>query len=293
MAQSRQAETNLLSRLANPRLDSGFPRDVDDEARRDEQERKVTHTSVPPGGFVQMLVKIGLVALVVEIFIMLGFYWLGMELSDWRFALLDAGLLAVTVSIIAYYAFVRPKDRQIREMMAALEDARLKAENLARFDMLTGTLSRRAILEALDAEIERARRHGHSLACLMLDLDRFKKINDTHGHQFGDKALHCVAQVISGLCRTNDHLGRYGGEEFLMILPETRIEGATRFAERVRLAVAETNLDRRQERITLSIGVTEWRKDHGSSSTLIAEADRALLEAKAAGRNNVVARQSV
>lgn len=253
----------------------------------------MTRSSVPAGGFVPMIVKIALVALVVEAFIMLGFYWLGMDLSNWRFALLDAGLLAVMVAVIAYFAFVRPKDRQIQAIMAALDEARLKAENLSRFDALTGVLSRRTILEALDKEVERAKRHGHALTCLMLDLDHFKKINDTHGHQFGDKALHRVAQVVSGLCRTNDHLGRYGGEEFLMILPETRIDGAIRFAERVRLAVAETRLDRFEERITLSIGVGEWHDDERSSNTLIAKADRALLEAKAAGRNHVVASQRV
>lgn len=253
----------------------------------------MTQSSVPAGSFVPMIVKIALVALVVEAFIMLGFYWLGMDLSNWRFALLDAGLLAVMVAVIAYFAFVRPKDRQIQAIMAALDEARLKAENLSRFDALTGVLSRRTILEALDKEVERAKRHGHALTCLMLDLDHFKKINDTHGHQFGDKALHRVAQVVSGLCRTNDHLGRYGGEEFLMILPETRIDGAIRFAERVRLAVAETRLDRLEERITLSIGVGEWHDDERSSNTLIAKADRALLEAKAAGRNHVVASQRV
>lgn len=251
----------------------------------------MTLTPVAPASFVLMIVKIALLALVVETFIMLGFYWLGVGLSDWRFALLDAGLLAVTVGIIAYFAFIRPKDRQIQSIMADLEQARVKAENLARFDALTGTLSRRAILEALNEEVERARRHGHALTCLMLDLDRFKTINDTHGHQFGDKALHRIAQVISDLCRTSDHLGRYGGEEFLMILPETRIDGAVRLAERVRLAVAETSLDRHEKRITLSIGATEWRDDESSASTLIAEADRALLEAKAAGRNHVVANQ--
>jgi diguanylate cyclase (GGDEF)-like protein len=253
----------------------------------------VTQSSVPPGGFVLMIVKIAFVALVVEALIMLGFYWLGIELSNWTFALLDAGLLAVTVAVIAYFAFVRPKDRQIQAIMAALDEARLKAENLSRFDSLTGLLSRRAILEALDEEVERAKRHGHALSCLMLDLDHFKTINDTHGHQFGDKALHRIAQVVSGLCRTSDHLGRYGGEEFLMVLPETRIDGAIRFAERVRLAVAETCLDQHEERISLSIGVSEWHDDERSSNALIAEADRALLEAKAAGRNHVVVSRRV
>lgn len=243
------------------------------------------------GGFVLMIVKIALVALIVESIIMLTFYWLGMELSNWRFALLDAALLAISVAFISYFAFVRPKDRKIQAIMAALDEARLEAEKLSRFDALTGVLSRRAILESLDEEVERARRHGHSLTCLMLDLDRFKKLNDTHGHQFGDEALHRVAQVVSRLCRTSDHLGRYGGEEFLIILPETRIDGAVRFAERVRLAVAETSLDQHEERVTLSIGVSEWRDDESSSTMLVADADRALLEAKAAGRNHVVASQ--
>ena len=239
-----------------------------------------------------MIVKIALVALVVEAVIMLSFYWLGAELASWKFALLDAGLLAILVAFIAHYAFVRPKDRQIQSMMAELEEARLKAEELARFDSLTGVLSRRAILEALDEETERARRHGDGLACLMLDLDRFKTINDKYGHQFGDKALRRIARVIAELCRAYDHLGRYGGEEFLLILPETRISGAVAFAERVREAVAATVLNGDDERITLSIGVAEWLSDDGSPDTLIAEADQALFEAKAAGRDQVVAHGS-
>lgn len=240
-----------------------------------------------------MIVKIALVMLAVEVLIMLGFYLLEVQLPDWKLALVDASLLAIIVATVAYFAFLRPKDRQIREMMAALEEARLDAENLARFDALTGVLSRRALFEALDAEAVRAKRYNIALSCLMIDIDRFKIINDTYGHQFGDKILQRIAQVISGHCRTNDHLGRYGGEEFLIILPETRIDGATRFAERVRSAVAETSLDQIEERVTLSIGVAEWSDGDGSASRLISQADRALLEAKAAGRNRTMASQSV
>jgi len=231
--------------------------------------------------------------LAVELLIMLGFYWLELQISDWRLALVDAGLLAVIVATIAYFAFVHPKDQQIRAVMAALEEAKLEAETLARFDVLTGVLSRRALLEVLDTEVERATRYGSALACLMLDVDHFKKFNDTYGHQFGDKVLHQIAQVISGHCRTNDFLGRYGGEEFLVILPETRMDGATTFAERLRSAVAETSLDRNEERITVSIGVAEWRNGDGSASKLISHADQALLQAKAAGRNSVMASKAV
>jgi diguanylate cyclase (GGDEF)-like protein len=203
----------------------------------------------------------------------------------------DAGLLAVTAAAIAYFAFIRPKDRQIQAIMASLEEAKRIAEDLARFDALTGVLSRRALFEALDLEVARAKRYGSALACLMLDLDHFKAINDTYGHPFGDRVLHLIARVISDHCRTNDHLGRYGGEEFLIILPETRIDGATMLAERVRSAVAETSLGQDDERITLSIGVAKWRDGDGSAKRLIAQADQALLEAKSAGRNRIVTSQ--
>ena len=252
----------------------------------------MTEKGQATSGFILMIVKIAIVALVVETVIMLGFYWLGLDLSNWKVALLDAGLLAVLVAVIAHYAFVHPKDRQIQSMMADLEKARLKAEELARFDSLTGVLSRRAVLEALNEEVERAKRHGDGLACLMLDLDRFKTINDRYGHQFGDKALRRIARVIAELCRAYDHLGRYGGEEFLLVLPETRIDGAVAYAERVRRAVEKTALNGNDERLTLSIGVAEWLSDDGSPETLIAEADQALFEAKAAGRNQVVAHGS-
>ena len=254
----------------------------------------MTQTPPPPEmSFRSTTVKIVLVMLVVEILIMLGFHWLGILHLEWHVALLDATLLAVIVAPIAYFAFIHPRDQKIRAAMAALEQAKLDAETLARFDSLTGVLGRRTLLEALDKEVERAKRYGSALACLMLDVDHFKTFNDTHGHQFGDKVLHRIAQVISDHCRTNDRVGRYGGEEFLIILPETHVDGATVFAERVRSAIAETSLDENVERITVSIGVAEWRADDGTSSRLIAEADRVLLEAKAAGRNRVSTTQSV
>ena len=243
----------------------------------------------PPAGFGVTILKIALVMFAVEILIMLGFHWFEVQLPDWKIALADASLLAVVAAAIAYFVFIRPKERQIRSVMAALEKARLDAEILARFDALTGVLSRRALLDALNTEVERAKRYGSALACLMLDLDHFKRINDTYGHQFGDEVLRRIAGAISENCRPNDHLGRYGGEEFLIILPETRIGGATKFAERVRSAVAETSLDREDERITLSIGVAEWRDGDDSKRRLISQADRALLEAKAAGRNRIIA----
>lgn len=243
-------------------------------------------------GFGSTIVKIALVMFAVEILIMLGFHWFGVLPFDWRLALIDAGLLAVIVATIAYFAFIHPRDRQILAAIATLAEARRDAENLARFDALTGALSRRPLLEALDTEVERAERYGRALTCIMLDLDHFKAFNDTYGHQFGDKVLHRIARVIAEHCRTADHFGRYGGEEFLIILPETRVDDATNFAERVRLAVAETPLDVDEGRVTLSLGVAEWHDGGNSASRLISQADRAMLDAKAAGRNRVVVSQS-
>lgn len=228
----------------------------------------------------------------VEIVIMLAFHRFGILPFDWKIALVDAALLAVIVSPIAYFGVIRPKDQHILSAMAALADARLDAENEARYDALTGVLSRRAILDALDAEVERATRYGRALSCIMLDLDHFKAINDTFGHQFGDEILHRIAAVISRHCRTNDHLGRYGGEEFLIVLPETPLDAATVIAERVRAAVADTPAGTSEVQVTLSLGVTPWRDSDDSASKLISRADLALFEAKAAGRNRVVTRSS-
>lgn len=230
--------------------------------------------------------------LAVEILIMLVFYWVGVLSFDLKLALLDAFLLAVIVSPIAYFGFIRPKDREILSAMAALADAKREAENRARFDALTGVLSRRPLLEALEAEVERAERYGRPLACIMLDLDHFKSINDTRGHQFGDKVLHRIAQVLHEHCRVNDHLGRYGGEEFLIILPETRLGAALTFAERLRSAVAGTEVNGGEYHVTSSFGVAEWRDGEGSAIRLIAHADLALRQAKAAGRNCVRASES-
>lgn len=249
----------------------------------------MTNNPAPPlTGFGSTIIKIAVVMFGVEILIMLGFHWFDVSPFRWKLALADAALLAIVVAVIAYFGFIRPKDRQILAAIDALAQATLHAENLARIDSLTGVLNRRPLLEALDMEVERAERYGRELSCIMIDLDKFKVFNDTYGHQFGDRVLHRIARVVSDHCRTNDHVGRYGGEEFLIILPETALDAAVKLAERVRLAVASTPLDQSQERVTLSLGVAEWRDGKGSASQLISEADLALLNAKAAGRNRTM-----
>jgi diguanylate cyclase (GGDEF)-like protein len=176
-----------------------------------------------------------------------------------------------------------------------LENARLFAS--ATYEGLTGLLRREAILEQLDRELERALRYGRPLTVAMADLDHFKAINDRHGHLAGDSLLRRIAQVIAGGLRGTDWIGRYGGEEFLLVLPETGMEGAAAVAEKIRRSVQGTPVpldDGTAARATVSIGLASLDAAAGQGKTLgrdlIAAADRSLYEAKHAGRNRVFPR---
>ncbi len=175
------------------------------------------------------------------------------------------------------------------------ENARLFAS--ATYEGLTGLLRREAILEQLDRELERALRYGRPLTVAMADLDHFKAINDRHGHLAGDSLLRRIAQVIAGGLRGTDWIGRYGGEEFLLVLPETGMEGAAAVAEKIRHSVQGTPVpldDGTPARATVSIGLASLDGAAGQGKVLgrdlIAAADRSLYEAKHAGRNRVFPR---
>ncbi len=175
----------------------------------------------------------------------------------------------------------------------AIENARLYArtQEQARTDALTGLDNRHEFRRRLDEEIERARRHDHSVSLLMLDLDRFKQINDTYGHLAGDEALCAVAARIRIEIRPTDRAARYGGEEFVVILPETPAEGARVAAERVRRALNDAPIrlaDGRAIGLTVSIGVACYPDDAGDPQEIVERADQALYVAKEAGRNSVV-----
>jgi len=156
-------------------------------------------------------------------------------------------------------------------------------------DPLTGIANRRALNRVLEIEMARARRYQRSLAVAMLDLDHFKELNDTKGHLAGDRALVGVTEVFLSQLRQQDTVGRYGGEEFLVILPETNMVRAHKLLERLRGEVDGSTWSvsgKGQIHITVSIGVTELRKDD-SPKDLISRADNALYQAKTAGRNCV------
>jgi diguanylate cyclase (GGDEF)-like protein len=160
-------------------------------------------------------------------------------------------------------------------------------------DTLTGLYNRWYVIEKLDSEINRSLRHGSPMSLLMLDLDHFKRINDTYGHGIGDEVLKSVGQTLRESCRVYDVPGRYGGEEFCIVLPETRVGNTTVVAERIRTRLATTELRFGDValQITTSIGIAgvDNVPDEGvlSSAALIDRADRALYSAKSRGRNRV------
>ncbi|MCF6324328.1 MAG: GGDEF domain-containing protein [Gammaproteobacteria bacterium] len=153
-------------------------------------------------------------------------------------------------------------------------------------DYLTGINNRRAISIALKNEILRANRHKRPVSILLMDLDYFKKINDQYGHDVGDEVLRSVAKIISESVRATDVVARWGGEEFLILLPETDVNGSKIIAEKVREKIASHQFPE-VNHVTLSIGVSIMVLDVDNAETLVKKSDLALYRAKEAGRNCV------
>lgn len=167
----------------------------------------------------------------------------------------------------------------------ALEDLALSN----RIDGLTQVFNRKHWEECLAKEFSRSRRYGHDLALIMLDLDHFKRLNDNYGHQCGDMVLIETANSVKSLLRICDLFGRYGGEEFAIILPETDLSGAVDVAERIRKTIEQLALVYQNQKISVSasIGVAVIDDSDKHYEDLINNADNALYSAKAAGRNQV------
>jgi diguanylate cyclase (GGDEF)-like protein len=158
-----------------------------------------------------------------------------------------------------------------------------------RHDSLCGVLTRGYLLELAAHDLMLARRYGHPLALGMIDIDHFKRVNDTWGHPTGDALLRAVSKACAEVLRATDHLGRVGGEEFLAVMPETGISEAIACAERMRAAVAALRLatPRGEVRCTISVGVATLAPGHADIAALVAAADAALYLAKANGRDRV------
>ena len=187
---------------------------------------------------------------------------------------------------------VRGRD-EIAVMAKAAEELLGKAvrlRNLAAVDQLTQVWNRRHFFELAAIETDRATRHNSVSVIMMLDIDHFKKVNDTHGHNFGDHALFEVAQSCKGVIRSIDIFARYGGEEFALIMPETSLEEGVIAAERIRTTVASKPLQTKNGKelvLTISIGMVEVRLNQVKIDDALGFADRALYLAKKMGRNRV------
>lgn len=200
--------------------------------------------------------------------------------------------MSLLISVIVP-SFVAPMaSHSIVRLIIELDSTRTELRYLATHDGLTGALNRRSFLEVLDREFTQAQQAGKPLSVLMIDADCFKAINDQHGHAFGDQVLKHIVLACTKVLRSNDTLGRYGGEEFAVLLPGATLSQAIDVAERVRGAVAQVSLVETHERgvcATVSIGVSTKEPDDASVATLLARADVALYRAKSEGRNRWVA----
>lgn len=179
-------------------------------------------------------------------------------------------------------------------LIRKINEAQRKLVELATIDDLTQLNNRRYFFERFNQEVERARRYQRPLSCIILDLDHFKTINDTYGHLSGDQVLIDIARILKKNCRQSDLAGRYGGEELILLLPETEVAGAMIIAERIREMIEQhQTVGGKGEilRVTVSMGVASLTvpelEELDKNERIIQYADDALLKAKKDGRNKI------
>lgn len=198
------------------------------------------------------------------------------------------------VSLITVFTLITIIYVMVSRMAARLESAYQTIEIMAVTDELTQIFNRRYFHSTLNREIDRSKRYGHPISLLMLDIDYFKRVNDTYGHQMGDDVLIGVADVVKSKTRDSDIVARYGGEEIAIILPATDIPGAVQCAEKIRKAIEDksfTTDENKKISITVSIGVSSINpiedEVENQAKKILKNADMALYEAKKSGRNRV------
>ncbi|MDC7221099.1 MAG: sensor domain-containing diguanylate cyclase [Spirochaetales bacterium] len=197
--------------------------------------------------------------------------------------------LIIFIALIALNQFEKLLQQAIREYTKRLEEAKNKLEIFAFMDPLTNLLNRRAIYDRLNEEIARSTRFEKEFCLIIADLDNFKKINDTLGHQAGDRVLTELAKLLKKEIRANDALGRWGGEEFLILLESTDLKTSVPIGEKLRRAVENYPFrwETEEIKVTLTMGVTQYRPGESIEDT-IQRADENLYKGKNAGRNRVV-----
>jgi diguanylate cyclase len=221
--------------------------------------------------------------------LMLKIWWKKPEVMDptLEFIQLVAFILVLATSS-AMGGFIYGLRMKLRDRNAKLKQAVATIEELVSLDSLTGIYNRRHLFKILNQETNRCGRSQNTFCLCIMDIDHFKQVNDTYGHLAGDAVLRQMADNVAGELRSIDCFGRYGGEEFLMVLPQTSLEGALIKAERVRQQIEALEFPKvaGNFRITVSIGVAEHQEGESVDDTL-ARADQCLYAAKAAGRNQV------
>lgn len=252
----------------------------------------------------------GILALNIRQFLVVGFFFFSMygvfmavmwwskpELLDPSlelFQLLALLLVMAEIAIIGGFIHslrekLRLRNSELKQTMGELQEAMAKISDMAHRDALTGLFNRRHLFDVLSKEANRQRRANGPFSVCILDVDHFKHVNDRYGHGVGDEVLKRIAESVEPGMRNIDCFGRYGGEEFLMVLPQTTAEGAGIKAERVRATVEALRFPTVGDdfRVTVSIGIAEHLAEEIADDT-ICRADAALYQAKAGGRNRVV-----
>ncbi|GAA4419591.1 GGDEF domain-containing protein [Acidovorax lacteus] len=213
-------------------------------------------------------------------------------LATHRMNAASASGLASLVSVLLWRRWAQTEllQRALTASNAELERQRSDMEALATRDPLTGLLNRREWVRLTEQALLRAQRQGAPLSLLMVDLDHFKAVNDVHGHSAGDDVLRLVASTMADTVRQTDCLARFGGEEFVLLLPDTPATSALLLAERVRVRLAEAPPAVPGVHVTASIGVATWSPGQEPAlQRLLQQADEAMYEAKRQGRNRTVA----
>ena len=224
----------------------------------------------------------------VDVIVMTGYASMETAVESMKLGAVDYITKPFNIDQIRIIVANRVKERSLRRQAAEGEFYK----ELSRRDGLTDLYNHRFFHQILETEVSRAERYERSVNLLMIDIDNFKRFNDTHGHPAGDKALKQMGHTLQQASRNCDYVARYGGEEFAIIVPEVSTEAALRMAERICTVVDEMEFDGEEVmpmgRLTISIGVATFPAHASSKGKLIEAADRALYKAKAAGRNCVV-----
>ncbi len=232
-------------------------------------------------GFVKTIIVLTLVTVCVSVIITVGILYIDRSV--------EVNVHGIVISILVPLVVVPLTSLSFIKTMFQLAAAESELEKLAITDDLTGLFNRRYFLDVAEREIARALRFGKPFATILLDIDGFKKINDSHGHGAGDVVLVTLSSICQRHCRKIDTFARYGGDEFYFLLPECSREEALTFAERIRSAIEQVRVDYEGHSIpvTASLGVQTFAGSEDSLDRLLIRTDNAMYAAKQAGKNTI------